>query len=209
MTQHITKLDEEYLLTSKKNEIRQKSKMRNKEFRSAAQRLAMAASASEAGLQKVTYPPQSKGNVGLFFRGEPTSPKRESIIPLETKQVVQDKTKGQDFKVVKEEIETRMDELNEDLRRIDDAHTGSLKQLRRGSLFGERLNRHCDLAKSAQHFAEHQSERPKKLTVKVDPQAVHELTSLVDRKRLALLNVPTKKKTPMVWDLEAFLGTSK
>ena len=122
---------------------------------------------------------------------------------------MQEKPKGQDFKVVKEEIENRMDELNEDLRRIEDAHTGSLTQLRRGSFFGERLNKHCDLAKSAQRLAEYQSERPKKLTVKVDPQAVKDLTSLVDRKRLAQLNVPTKKKSPMVWDLQAFLSGSK
>ena len=60
MNQHISKLNEEFLLTSKKNEIRQKSKMRNKEFRSAAQRLTMAVSESETGLQKTMYPPQSK-----------------------------------------------------------------------------------------------------------------------------------------------------
>lgn len=101
-----------------------------------------------------------------------------------------------------------MDELNEDLRRIEDVHTGSLKLLRRGSIH-ERLNKNCDLAKSAQRLAEHQSERPKKLAVKVDPEAVKELSTLVDRKRIALMNVPAKKKSPMVWDLEAFMNSGK
>lgn len=44
VSQHITRLTEEFLATSKKNEIRMKSKMRNKEFRSAAQRMVSAAS---------------------------------------------------------------------------------------------------------------------------------------------------------------------
>ena len=62
VAQHITRLTEEFLATSKKNEIRMKSKMRNKEFRSAAQRMVTAANKDQHEQRpKVLYPPQSKG----------------------------------------------------------------------------------------------------------------------------------------------------
>ena len=128
---------------------------------------------------------------------EPVSPKQAAAVAeISQPMSPQAKLHSQDFKVVKEEIETRMDELNEDLKRIEEAHTQpKQKVLRRSQPIVEKLSANCDLARSTQRFSDHQDERPKQHKVKASQEAIRDLAVIVDRKRSSQLALPTKKKS--------------
>ena len=113
-----------------------------------------------------------------------------------------DTPRGQNFKVVKEEIESRMDELTEDLKKIEEAHWSPE---RRGGGGGEWVGKYVDLARSAQKLAEHHDQRPKKRSIQVSNEAIKELSEIVDRKRIAAQNVPAKKTHPLQSDYAYFM----